>query len=159
MWTSNALHNALQPAEFALALLRRLAEEEIVKHVITTDGSIGRSQALGLLRSWYLSMPHVKGGTTPAGLAAGVVLDLARSAADEGEARAWADDAAFLAWVEGGGGATVIAAELKVCLNWQAPLWHCSLTPRASLVGQLCISVTHVRIFPGSAATTWSAFP
>jgi hypothetical protein len=55
--------------------------------------------------------------TIPAGAGgpgAGVVLDLARSAADEGEARAWADDAAYLAWAEGGGGASVIAAELKV---------------------------------------------
>lgn len=60
-------------------------------------------------------MPHVKGTpSAPAGPAAGVVLDLARSAADEGEARAWADDCAFLAWAEGGGGALVIAAELKV---------------------------------------------
>ena len=43
-----------------------------------------------------------------------VVLDLARSAADEAEARAWADDSAFLLWAEGGSGASVIAAELKV---------------------------------------------
>ena len=43
-----------------------------------------------------------------------MVLDLARSAADEGEARAWADDNAFLAWAEGGAGASSIAAELKV---------------------------------------------
>lgn len=59
----------------------------------------------------------VKGGAAPAGAAAGVVLDLARSAADEGEARTWADDTAFLAWAEGGGGASVIAAELKACSN------------------------------------------
>ena len=60
-------------------------------------------------------MPHMKGTSpTVATPAAGVVLDLARSAADEGEARAWADDSAFLAWAEGGGGASVIAAELKV---------------------------------------------
>lgn len=57
----------------------------------------------------------VQGAAAPAGPAAGVVLDLTRSAAHEGEARAWADDAAFLAWAEGGGGASVIAAELKVC--------------------------------------------
>lgn len=57
----------------------------------------------------------VKAGAAPVGPAAGVVLDLARSAADEGEARAWADDTAFLAWAEGGGGASVIAAELKAC--------------------------------------------
>jgi hypothetical protein len=46
-----------------------------------------------------------------------VVLDLARSAADESEARAWADDSAFLSWAEGGSGASVIAAELKVRLE------------------------------------------
>lgn len=63
-------------------------------------------------------MPHVKGTPcAPASQAAGVVLDLARSAADEGEARAWADDSAFLAWAEVGGGASVIAAELKVCVG------------------------------------------
>ena len=94
--------------------VRRLAEEEIIKHITTTDGAIRRSQALGLLRSWYLGMPHAKGAAAPAGPAAGVVLDLARSAADEGEARLWADDGAFLAWAEGGGGASIIAAELKV---------------------------------------------
>ncbi|EIE18073.1 hypothetical protein COCSUDRAFT_26470 [Coccomyxa subellipsoidea C-169] len=97
----------------ATRLRRRLAEEEIIKHITTTDGAIRRSQALGLLRSWYLGMPHVKGSAAPAGPAPGVVLDLARSAADEGEARAWADDGAFLAWAEGGGGASIIAAELK----------------------------------------------
>ena len=43
-----------------------------------------------------------------------MVLDLARSAADEAEARAWADDSAFLLWAEGGSGASIIAAELKV---------------------------------------------
>lgn len=94
----------------------RLAEEEVIKHIITTDGGVRRAQALGLLRSWYLGMPQLKGATMPAGPAAGVVLDLARSAADEGEARAWADDSAFLAWAEGGGGASVIAAELKVVI-------------------------------------------
>lgn len=59
----------------------------------------------------------VQGAAAPAGPAAGVVLDLTRSAAHEGEARTWADDAAFLAWAEGGGGASIIAAELKVCLS------------------------------------------
>ncbi|CAL8465873.1 g5409 [Coccomyxa elongata] len=68
---------------------------------------------MSLLRSWYLGMPHLKGVAAPAGLAVGVVLDLTRSAADEGVARAWADDAAFLAWAEGTGGASMIAAELK----------------------------------------------
>ena len=52
-----------------------------------------------------------------------VVLDLARSAADESEARAWADDTAFLAWAEGGSGASIIAAELKV---WSES-WHRAL--------------------------------
>lgn len=42
------------------------------------------------------------------------MLDLARIAADEGEARLWADDHGFLQWTEGGGGASAIAAELKV---------------------------------------------
>lgn len=59
----------------------------------------------------------VQGAAAPAGPAAGVVLDLTRSAAHEGEARTWADDAAFLAWAEGGGGASIIAAELKVCFS------------------------------------------
>lgn len=94
----------------------------MLKHITTTDAGIGRAQGLALLRAWYLATPRAKtgagaaaGGLPPAGgPAAGVVLDLARSAADEGEARAWADDAAFLAWAEGGGGASVIAAELKV---------------------------------------------
>ena len=52
-----------------------------------------------------------------------VVLDLARSAADESEARAWADDSAFLSWAEGGNGASIIAAELKVRLQEASRLW------------------------------------
>lgn len=31
----------------------RLAEEEIVKHIITTDASISRLEALQMFRSWY----------------------------------------------------------------------------------------------------------
>ncbi len=38
----------------------RLAEEEVIKHITTTDNSIQRTQALGLLRSWYLGMPQMK---------------------------------------------------------------------------------------------------
>ncbi|CAK0731625.1 hypothetical protein CVIRNUC_000020 [Coccomyxa viridis] len=94
----------------AARLRRRLAEEEIVKHVTTTDADIGRAQALSLLRSWYLKTPIKHAGSS---ISNRVVLDLARSAADESEARAWADDTAFLSWAEGGSGASIIAAELK----------------------------------------------
>lgn len=38
----------------------RLAEEEIIKHITTTDPDIGRSQALSLLRTWYLKTPIPK---------------------------------------------------------------------------------------------------
>ena len=42
----------------------RLAEEEIVKHVTTTDADIGRAQALSLLRSWYLKTPVKHAGSS-----------------------------------------------------------------------------------------------
>ena len=38
----------------------RLAEEEIIKHITTTDADIGRAQALSLLRTWYLKTPSPK---------------------------------------------------------------------------------------------------
>lgn len=66
----------------------------------------------------------MKGTARSASPAIGVVLDLARSAADEGEARVWADDTAFLAWAEGGGGASVVAAELKVHFSQQDVKLH-----------------------------------
>ena len=43
---------------------RRLAEEEIIKHITTTDADIGRSQALSLLRNWYLKTPNPKPSLT-----------------------------------------------------------------------------------------------
>ncbi len=49
----------------------RLAEEEIIKHITTTDASIKRGQALSLLRTWYLGTPRVKGGLASAGPAQG----------------------------------------------------------------------------------------
>ncbi len=58
-----------------------------------------------------------------------MVLDLARSAADESEARAWADDTAFLSWAEGGSGASIIAAELKVYYNSGTEPCKCRLHP------------------------------
>lgn len=36
----------------------RLAEEEILKHITTTDSCIQRPEALELLRSWYFSHPR-----------------------------------------------------------------------------------------------------
>lgn len=42
----------------------RLAEEEIVKHITTTDSKIPRSAALNLLRSWFLRQPALNRGCT-----------------------------------------------------------------------------------------------
>ena len=50
--------------ERALWYTCRLAEEEIVKHVTTTDADIGRAQALSLLRSWYLKTPIKHAGSS-----------------------------------------------------------------------------------------------
>jgi len=97
-----------------------------MKHIMTTDPAVAPAQARALLRQWDLATPRTPrvgagAGGPPAALAgapagsspAGVVLDLARAGSGELEARAWADDRAFLAWADGGGGASVIAAELK----------------------------------------------
>ena len=43
-------------------LVLRLAEEEIVKHITTTDPSIPRSAGLILLRSWFLKQPALSRG-------------------------------------------------------------------------------------------------
>lgn len=97
-----------------------------MKHIMTTDPAVTSAQARALLRQWYLATPRTPravgalGGSpaaagAPAGGSStpGVVLDLARAGSGELEARAWTDDRAFLAWADGGGGASVIAAELK----------------------------------------------
>jgi len=36
----------------------RLAEEEILKHITTTDASVTRPEALEKLRSWYINFPR-----------------------------------------------------------------------------------------------------
>ena len=97
-----------------------------MKHIMTTDPAVTSAQARALLRQWYLATPRTPRavgalGGSPAAAGApagggsppGVVLDLARAGSGELEARAWTDDRAFLAWADGGGGASVIAAELK----------------------------------------------
>ena len=38
--------------------LRRLAEEEVVTHITTTDASVQRGAALRMLRAWCLSSPQ-----------------------------------------------------------------------------------------------------
>ena len=106
-----------------------------MKHIMTTDPAVTPAQARALLRQWYLATPRTPrtvsaSGGSPAAAAGppgsssppGVVLDLARAGSGELEARAWADDRAFLAWADVGGGASVIAAELKARRSWQLPL-------------------------------------
>ena len=103
-----------------------------MKHIMTTDPAVTPAQARALLRQWYLATPRTPrtgsaSGGSPAAAAGppggssppGVVLDLARAGSGELEARAWADDRAFLAWADVGGGASVIAAELKARRGWQ----------------------------------------
>ena len=74
----------------------------------------GNGGCLNIPSQWLSAFCWVKDSDIDSCLCR-VVLDLARSAADESEARAWADDTAFLSWAEGGSGASIIAAELKVC--------------------------------------------
>lgn len=102
------------------------------------DAGISRHQALGLLRSWYLSTPHhgspaagedgaallgldsaAGGSRPPDAAAAGGPSDVvqakgAAGAAAVERARAWADDAAFMEWVQGAGGAARVAMELRM---------------------------------------------
>ena len=75
----------------------RLAEEEILKHITTTDAGVQRPQALDMLRSWFVQNPRPTNsrGTRPvvrssspspnpgqpgSSEAEGVQLDLTRSA-------------------------------------------------------------------------------
>lgn len=109
------------------------------------DGSISRQQALGLLRSWYLSSPHpspsaasgedggaLLGLDSAAAGSAGLRGTVAAAAAAHGapagpeqaagaaaaaaaeQEGAWADDAAFMEWVQGAGGAARVAMELRL---------------------------------------------
>ena len=85
------------------------------------DGSVGRREALALLRSWYLgSLLPQQPGLSPkrSSLVVSPRSHHGAGGAGGGEeeeaARLWRDDAAFLGWVEGASGAARIAMELKV---------------------------------------------
>ncbi|KAL4426359.1 hypothetical protein ABPG77_004653 [Micractinium sp. CCAP 211/92] len=130
---------------FVARLRRRLTEEALLKHIAAADGSISRQQALGLLRSWYLSSPHpspsaasgedggaLLGLDSAAAGSAGLRGTVAAAAAANGapagpeqaagaaaaaaaeQEGAWADDAAFMEWVQGAGGAARVAMELRL---------------------------------------------
>ena len=115
---------------FKTCLLCRLAEEEVLKHITTTDESISRTQARTLLRSWFLAsqrgVPSPRSAAAQAPAPASLPAQAAsaseipqgaaspRLAPQEAEAAAWADDCAFLAWSAASSGTSVIAAELKV---------------------------------------------
>jgi len=123
-----------------------------MKHIMTTDPAVAPAQARALLRQWYLATPRTPrvgpgAGGPPAALAgapagsspAGVVLDLARAGSGELEARAWADDRAFLAWADGGGGASVIAAELKARDTRPSPRPACQPPASSGPLGLQCV--------------------
>ncbi|KAL4859471.1 Acetyl-CoA carboxylase 1 [Chlorella vulgaris] len=120
-------------AFFAARLRRRLTEEALLKHISAADASVGRRQALELLRGWYLStsidLPTSPArGAAPTAAAAAASSSCAPAAATDGvqlactlaagsggaaAERAWQDDGAFMAWAQGAGGAARIALELR----------------------------------------------
>ena len=63
-WLGWLCRAAIHGVRLSLCYGRRLAEEEIIKHITTTDADIGRSQALSLLRTWYLKTPSPKPSLT-----------------------------------------------------------------------------------------------
>jgi acetyl-CoA carboxylase/biotin carboxylase 1 len=120
-------------AFFAARLRRRLTEEALLKHISAADASVGRRQALELLRDWYLSTAvdpptSPARGAAPTAAAAAASSSCAPAAATDGvqlactlaagsgaaaAERAWQDDGAFMAWAQGAGGAARIALELR----------------------------------------------
>lgn len=95
-------------AFFSQRLRRRTAEESLLRHVVAADSSITRDEAVGLLRSWFLSSPRV----AREAVAACRDIELAVGKGLEHESR-WTDDGAFMAWMESATGAARIAMELK----------------------------------------------
>ena len=94
----------------------RLAEEEIVRHIATTDPTVSRGAAKALVQDWFLSSSlHRTQQHVHDQLAfQDVGLDTRRAGnVSSAQAHLWANDAAFLAWVVSSGAST-IASELKV---------------------------------------------
>ncbi|KDD75664.1 hypothetical protein H632_c563p3 [Helicosporidium sp. ATCC 50920] len=112
-------------AFFAAHLRRRLAEEELLRHIASADPGLGRAAAREALKNWFLSSPLPAApavGSPQRG--SGVVLPPASRRGEE----LWRNDGQFLEWVEGGSGAARVAMELKA-LRLQAS---------ARTVHQLC---------------------
>jgi len=82
-------------AFLALRLKRRLAEDELAKHVAAADSGLSRSQARALLRSWCES-------------SGGGAAEL-----DAGASSPWDDDRAFLTWASSPAGGAAVAAGLR----------------------------------------------
>lgn len=89
-------------AFLARRLRRRLAEDELAKHVAAADAGLGVDAARALIKGWFEAASASPGGGAGGG----------------GEQPApptssWADDAAFLGWAASGLGGATVAAELK----------------------------------------------
>ena len=82
-------------AFLALRLKRRLAEDELAKHVAAADSGLSRSRARALLRSWCES-------------SGGGAAEL-----DAGASSPWDDDRAFLTWASSPAGGAAVAAGLR----------------------------------------------
>ena len=81
---------------------------------------MSRRQALDLLRSWYQSSPRAASPADADGAAAALAPagpeagGAGASVGSPEEEAAWQDDAAFMEWVQGGGGAARVAMELRL---------------------------------------------
>ena len=92
-------------AFLALRLKRRLAEDELAKHVAAADSALSRSSARSLLKSWCES-------------SSSGVAELEAAAADTAPAASaasspWDDDRAFLTWASSPAGGAAVAAGLR----------------------------------------------
>lgn len=85
------------------------------------DPTVGRAQAMALLKSWFRTSPLPPSRHGLATAAAG-------AAAGKAPADPWESDAAFMAWADGTGGAARIGMELKASLPAFLPSllasWH-----------------------------------
>jgi hypothetical protein len=91
-----------------------------IPHPFTAaDDTVARAEALALLRSWFLASPQPGGSNAPA-THTGVILAAENSplaaingSAENAGSALWQNDAAFMRWAEGAGGAARLAMELK----------------------------------------------
>jgi acetyl-CoA carboxylase/biotin carboxylase 1 len=123
---------------FAARLKRRLTEEALVRHVITTDVSVSRRAAIRMVRGWYSmgAMGGLQGADPASPMASALAINSSFSFWGDDKAPGAAGGApAAPAAVSGAGGANMHAAQLEADRAFLA--WAESAAGRAQIAMEL----------------------